>query len=119
MPVAAVGHPSEIDFVAQDVVLLTMKSQDTLAALYDLRATAGVAVPVICAQNGVANELTALRRFPRVYGMLVLMPATFLDPGEVILHPAPMSGVPDAGRYPEGGGALNEDEDEAEAATAK
>lgn len=109
LPVAAVGHPSEIDFVAQDVVLLTMKSQDTLAALDDLRATAGVAVPVICAQNGVANELTALRRFPRVYGMLVLMPATFLDPGEVILHSAPMSGVLDAGRYPEGVDALIEE----------
>ena len=32
-------------------------------------------LPVVCAQNGVDNERTALRRFAHVYGMSVLLPA--------------------------------------------
>ena len=34
-------------------------------------------------QNGVANERFALRRFPNVHGVTVMMPAAFLAPGEV------------------------------------
>ena len=99
--VTAVGHPSEIDWRPDDVVLLTMKSQDTQAALETLRDEGGD-VPVICAQNGVANERMAARLFSRVYGMVVWMPATHLAPGEVIIHSAPASGLLDAGRYPSG-----------------
>ncbi|MEO6198015.1 MAG: 2-dehydropantoate 2-reductase N-terminal domain-containing protein [Dehalococcoidia bacterium] len=99
--VTAVGHPSEIDWRPDDVVLLTMKSQDTQAALETLRDEAGD-VPVICAQNGVANERMAARLFSQVYGMVAWMPATHLAPGEVIIHSAPASGLLDAGCYPEG-----------------
>jgi 2-dehydropantoate 2-reductase len=101
LKVPAVGHPSEIDWHPDDVVLLTMKSQDTQDALETLRDTAGD-VPVICAQNGVANERMAARLFSRVYGMVVWMPATHLAPGEVIIHSAPASGLLDAGCYPQG-----------------
>jgi 2-dehydropantoate 2-reductase len=59
---AAVGHPREVEFRPDDVVLLTMKSQDTAAALDELRAVAGDRVTVVCAQNGVENERLALRR---------------------------------------------------------
>lgn len=78
VPVAR--HPSEIDFTDDDVVLLTMKSQHTASALEDLRGAAPD-VPVVCAQNGVANERMAQRMFRRVYGMVVVLPATFLEPG--------------------------------------
>src|SRR6185437_6567471 len=61
--IAVAGHPSEIAFGPDDVVLLTMKTQHTEAALEDLRAAAGEDVPVVCAQNGVDNERMALRRF--------------------------------------------------------
>ncbi len=101
LPVPAVGHPSEIEFSGDDVVLLTMKSQDTAAALDELRAAAGD-VPVVCAQNGVANERMALRRFSRVYGMLVVLPATHLEPGVVLMHASAVGGILDAGRYPSG-----------------
>jgi 2-dehydropantoate 2-reductase len=107
LPVTAVGHPSEITFTPDDVVMLTMKTQDTSAALDELRAVAGD-VPVICAQNGVTNERMALRRFSRVYGMLVVLPAVHLEPGIVLTHTTGVGGVLDAGRYPTGTDALIE-----------
>lgn len=102
LAVDAVGHPAELEVGDGDVVLLTMKSQDTQPALETLHALAGSGVPVVCAQNGVANERMAARRFSRVYGMLVYMPATFLEPGRVQLNGTPIRGVLDAGRYPRG-----------------
>ncbi len=101
LPIDAVGGPAEIDWHGDEVVLLTMKSQDTEAALQALRAAAGD-VPVVCAQNGVANERMAARVFSRVYAMLVVLPATHLVPGEVILHSSPLGGVLDCGVYPAG-----------------
>ena len=100
--IPAVGHPSEIDFRADDVVLLTMKSQHTADGLNALCASGGGDAPVICAQNGVANERMALRRFSRVYGMLVVLPATYLEPGEVLMPGTPVDGVLDAGCFPSG-----------------
>lgn len=99
--IPSAGHPSEIDFTDDDVVIMTMKSQHTAAALDDLAAAAGD-VPVFCAQNGVANERMALRRFTRVYGTVVYVPATYTVPGEIIVHAAPKLGVLDSGRYPAG-----------------
>jgi 2-dehydropantoate 2-reductase len=102
LPVPAVGHPREIDWRPSDVVILTMKTQDTEAALRDLEAAAGANVPVVCAQNGVENERLAARRFRDVYAMLVALPATFLEPGEVVASAAPLSGCLHAGVYPSG-----------------
>jgi 2-dehydropantoate 2-reductase len=102
LPVKAVGHPSNIDFGPDDVVILTMKSQDTETALDDLRLVAGDQVPIVCCQNGVENERVALRRFANVYGMLVIMPANYLEPGLVDTTAWPLTGVLDLGRYPEG-----------------
>jgi 2-dehydropantoate 2-reductase len=102
LPVPAVSHPSELRFGPDDTVILTMKTQDTEQALADLEAAAGPEVPVICCQNGVENERMAARRFARVYAMLVAMPATFLEPGQVDNECAPVSGVLDIGVYPAG-----------------
>ncbi|MEE2777520.1 MAG: 2-dehydropantoate 2-reductase N-terminal domain-containing protein [Acidobacteriota bacterium] len=98
----AVGHPADLDLRGDEVFIFTMKSQDTLGALEDLRAVAGSRVSVVLAQNGVANERSALRRFDSVYGMLVYMPAQFLDPGTIVLHATPLRGTLHAGRYPSG-----------------
>ena len=98
----AVGSPSEADIAADDVVVLAMKTQDTADALDDLAAVAPPDVTVVCAQNGVANERMALRRFERVYGVTVLCPAQFLEPGVVQAHSAPTPGLLDIGRYPSG-----------------
>ncbi len=98
----AVGHPKEIDWTEDDIVLCAMKTQDTQAALQDLLAAAGRKVPVVCAQNGVENERLARRLFQNVYAMLVVLPATFLEPGLIDMHGTPHSGLLDAGRYPDG-----------------
>ena len=59
-------------------------------------------------QNGVANERLALRRFPNVHGVTVMMPASFLDPGEVAAFSTPRHGIFDIGRYPAGSDADDE-----------
>ncbi len=100
--VQTAAHPAEIAFREDDIVLLTMKGQDTQAALDDLEAAAGAHIPVVCAQNGVANERAAARRFGEVYAMLIVMPATFLVPGEIALHAEPLAGLLDCGRFPRG-----------------
>ena len=102
LQIAAVGSPAEIEFQDGDAVLLTMKTQDTEAALDDLRAAAGTAIPVFCAQNGVENERLALRRFQNVYGVTVMLPAAHMEPGVVRSHAANKSGMLDLGRYPSG-----------------
>src|SRR5688500_13850179 len=51
--VPVVERPDEIAFGAEDVVLLSVKTQDTPAALHDLADAAPASTPVICAQNGV------------------------------------------------------------------
>jgi 2-dehydropantoate 2-reductase len=101
LPIPAVAHPSEVVFRDDDAVLLTMKTQHTADALDALREVRPEA-RVICAQNAVENERLAARRFARVYGMLVYLPSTYLEPGVVQAHCAPTSGVLDAGAYPRG-----------------
>jgi 2-dehydropantoate 2-reductase len=100
--IPTVGHPSEIEFRPEDVVLLSMKSQDTGAALTALRAAAGDQIPVVCCQNGVENERLAARLFANVYGVMIVLPATYLDPGVVETPVWPLSGITDVGRYPHG-----------------
>ena len=102
LAIAAAGQPSEVDFRDGDVVILAMKAQDTSDALDALRASAGDAIPVFCAQNGVANERMALRRFANVYGVMVMLPATHLEPGVVQANASNKTGILEIGRYPEG-----------------
>ncbi|MCH7809762.1 MAG: ketopantoate reductase family protein [Chloroflexi bacterium] len=99
--ITVAGHPDEIDWRADDVAVLAMKTQDTADALTALRGAAGD-VPVVCAQNGVANERMAARLFSRVYGMVVWLPGTHLQPGEVIAHSSPIAGILHGGRYQQG-----------------
>src|SRR5262245_37370875 len=75
LPIPAVEHPAEAAPGAGDVVVLAMKSQHTAAAVTELAACAPLGVGVVCAQNGVENERVALRSFPDVYGMSVMLPA--------------------------------------------
>jgi 2-dehydropantoate 2-reductase len=105
--VPVVGHPSEVGLRDADVVVLTMKSQDTVGALEEITALQPD-VPIVCAQNGVSNEREALRRFERVYAICVMMPTTFIEPGVVQANSAPISGILDVGRFPEGSDDLCE-----------
>lgn len=102
LPIRAESHPSELTFQSDDVVLLTMKTQHTTAALDELLPLAPPSLPIICVQNGVENERIAARRFANVYGMLIYLPATHLMPGVVQAQCAPVNGVLDGGKYPLG-----------------
>jgi len=109
LPIPCVGHPSEIEFREEDVVIMTMKSQHSTEALEALRDTAGEDIPVICGQNGVDNERMAARRFSRVYGMVVFLPASHLEPGIVLAQSKTLTGVLDVGCFPTGTDAVIEE----------
>lgn len=108
LAVPAVGSVAELELAADDVVLLAVKSQDTVAALEQLVAVAPPDVAVVCAQNGIANEVEALRRFRHVYAMCVILPSQFTAPGVVVQQSSPSAGVLDLGRYPAGADARAE-----------
>jgi len=100
--VAAVGHPREIDWGTGQVVLMAVKSQHSLAALNELAVVAPPETPIVCLQNGVANEPAALRVFPNVYGVSVACPTSHLQPGVAQAWSTPVTGLLDVGRYPTG-----------------
>jgi 2-dehydropantoate 2-reductase len=112
LSIPAVSGPAEVELRHDDVLILATKAQDAdallaewawqpVAAESDGAAAAGV-VPVVCAQNGVASERLALRRFQYVYGMYVWLPATHLEPGTVESQGLPLAGLLQIGRYPAG-----------------
>ncbi len=109
LDIPAVGGPAELELRPGDVLIMATKSQDSAALLgeWSVRPVAGGTVaardlPVVCAQNGVANEAMALRRFRQVYGMCVWLPASHLEPGTVQAQGTPMAGLLVTGRYPGG-----------------
>jgi 2-dehydropantoate 2-reductase len=102
LPIPVAGHPAEAGIQPDDVVVLAMKSQDTAAAVQELARTAPPDVAVVCSQNGVENERTALRSNAFVYGMAVMCPASHLEPGIVEADSSPVTGILDLGRYPSG-----------------
>jgi 2-dehydropantoate 2-reductase len=125
LPIPAVGGAAEISLRRDDVLILATKTQDAEALLTEwarqrvtdddgsagaagdavdgLAGTvAAEAIPVVCAQNGVASERFALRRFRHVYGLHVWLPATHLEPGAVEAHGTPFAGMLQIGRYPSG-----------------
>lgn len=103
-----VASPAEITFRPGDAILIATKTQDMEPALEALRKTGVTDQPIFCLQNGVENERLALRRFPNVHGVLIMMPVDFVKPGEVIAYGAPCHGIFDIGRYPNGCDAADE-----------
>ncbi|MET7452049.1 2-dehydropantoate 2-reductase [Streptomyces sp. NPDC005574] len=92
-----------------DVLVLTVKTQDSEAALQawgpapvEGGGTAAERLPLLCAQNGVESQRLALRRFRRVYGVCVWLPATHLEPGAVSAAGSPLTGILHLGRHPGG-----------------
>lgn len=110
LPIPAVSGPAELgDLRRDDVLVLCVKSQDTAGVLNQWAAapvagggTASELLPVVCAQNGVENERTALRLFRHVYGLCVWLPSVHLEPGVVAANCTPQSGILTVGRYPDG-----------------
>jgi 2-dehydropantoate 2-reductase len=85
-----------------DVVVLCVKSQDTPDVLEELVRVAAPDTAIFCAQNGVANERVVSQHFAHTYGVCVMSPASYLEPGRVEVFSAPVIGVLDVGRWPTG-----------------
>jgi 2-dehydropantoate 2-reductase len=100
------ARADEVAWRRDDVVVLAAKSQDTEGAARDLFVAAGD-VPVVSAQNGVANEPTLARWFGRVHGMCVMMPTAHLEPGVVQAHSVGATGILDVGSFAEGVDAVD------------
>ncbi len=94
-------------FRNDDVLLLTAKSQHTLECLGQLK-NAGFPrnLPIFCVQNSICNEALATRCFNRVYGVMVHLPAIFLQPGEVVNPIRGNHGFLEIGLYPNGSDEL-------------
>ncbi|MGD0678644.1 MAG: 2-dehydropantoate 2-reductase N-terminal domain-containing protein [Polyangiaceae bacterium] len=97
-----VEHPARVDWRAEDVVLLAVKTQDAAAALRDLAAAAPAETPIACLTNGLETERLALRWFRRVLAVCVVCPATFVVPGVIQAWASPVAGTFDLGPVPEG-----------------
>lgn len=112
LTIPAVGGPDELRLGPDDVLVLATKSQHTAQALGVWSAAdvdtqggarpAGAVLPVLCAQNGIANEPAALRWFARVAGVCVWLPSGLPEPGTVVAPCAPLTGMLHVGRYPAG-----------------
>ncbi|WP_371668480.1 ketopantoate reductase family protein [Streptomyces sp. NBC_00289] len=94
---------------SDDVLVLAVKTQDSEAALQawgpapvEGGGIAAERLPLLCAQNGVESARLALRRFRRVYGVCVWLPATYLEPGAVSATGTPLTGILHLGRTPGG-----------------
>jgi 2-dehydropantoate 2-reductase len=106
--VPVVDSPAGVEWGDGEVVVLGMKTQDTVEALAALVAAGGRGVPVVCAQNGVESERMALRTGGPVYGICVMCPAAHLEPGVVQAFSVPSPGILDVGGYPSGSDAVAE-----------
>jgi 2-dehydropantoate 2-reductase len=103
-----VSEPPEL--ALDDILLLTVKTQDVAATLADWSwrqvrgaedATAAQ-LPLVTFQNGLATEALALRTFANVYGASILTPARFTQTGAVAAAGNPQVGVVTIGRFPAG-----------------
>lgn len=99
LKIPAVMQASDIDFRPDDVIFLAVKSFHCDAAAAELRQATALELPIFCSQNGVANEPTAARYFQHVNGVMVLIGAKRLHPGEVV-HTG--NGPVGLGTFPEG-----------------
>ena len=102
----AFTSPAEIDFKSDDIVFLTMKSQNTEAALCDLQNIVKD-IPIFCFQNGVRNEEIAAKYFPRVYAVMVRIGGEYVTDGEITVRRDPPGWLV-MSRYPDGIDALVE-----------
>jgi 2-dehydropantoate 2-reductase len=97
-----VADASEIKFTDDDIIVISVKTQDFMAACEKLRDAGVHKQPILCAQNGVEAERMGLRMFPNVYGICVRLPTNFERPGIIRSWGHPHPGNLDIGRFPKG-----------------
>jgi 2-dehydropantoate 2-reductase len=99
LSIPAVMQARAVDFRPDDVIILAVKAFHCATAAAELRRATTLELPIFCAQNGVANEWIAARYFQQVHGVMVLIGAKRLVPGEVV-HTG--NGPVGIGTYPTG-----------------
>lgn len=80
-----------------DVVMIATKLTDAESVMDEILDAGARQVPVVLATNGVHGERWAQSRFENVISMLVWMPVTHLNAGEVCVHGATCPGILDVG----------------------
>jgi 2-dehydropantoate 2-reductase len=95
----AVARAADVRFRDDDILIMAVKSYHTAGAADAIRAATTLELPVFCAQNGVRNEEVVAQRFRHTHGVMLLIGAKVLQPGEVIHTSWGPIGV---GRFPEG-----------------
>jgi 2-dehydropantoate 2-reductase len=80
-------------------VLLTVKAHDVAAAVDTLAKVLPGDTPVVCFQNGVDSESVVASRFPRVFGGVLRMTCSMVQPGHASFRSA---GRVIVGLYPKG-----------------
>ena len=103
-----VGSIADAAPTLSDAIVLAVKSQDAESAIADIawvELADGLGVvadlPILVLQNGLATEDFALRRFDRVIGVSVGIPASHLEPGVIVSPGRPVVGVAWIGGYPQ------------------
>jgi len=99
LKVSAVGRVEDVTFKADDILFMAVKSYHTPEAARAIRAVTSLELPVFCSQNGVRNEEAVAQYFRNTHGVMLLIGAKVLNPGEVI-HTS--WGPVGLGRFPEG-----------------
>lgn len=93
-----------------DILLLTVKSQDAAEAIASwawraieqTKELTASDLPIVTFQNGLATEAAALRLFSNVYGASIITPARFTETGKVVVGGDPQVAIVTIGRYPHG-----------------
>jgi len=101
----AIESLGEIKPRQDDVLLLTVKSQDTEAAARQLIGIYPPRTSIVSLQNAVRNEEILGTQFQQVYGGLVEFSGNYLSPGFVEHTRNNLVAI---GRYPEGVGPVSE-----------
>ncbi|WP_022873294.1 ketopantoate reductase family protein [Nesterenkonia alba] len=92
----------------EDLLIMATKTQHVEEASQQVawksvgEGTAATDLPILTLQNGMEAERILLRRFERVYGGSILIPASYTRTGEVISGAAPKIATFVLGRAPRG-----------------
>jgi 2-dehydropantoate 2-reductase len=97
--VPAVGRAEEVRLRDDDLLFMAVKSYHTPEAASVIREVTSLELPVFCSQNGVRNEEVVAQYFRHTHGVMLLIGAKVLNPGEVIHTSWGPIGI---GRFPEG-----------------
>jgi 2-dehydropantoate 2-reductase len=103
LDIPAVSHLAEAAPGEGDAILLGVKATQTAAAMADIARQVPPTTPVLCLQNGIANEAIVAEYVTQVYPVLVLFNAVLPEPGRVVLTIMDFLAV---GCFPKGTDAL-------------